>query len=203
MSRFSRSRARETFATSGPRIRVRLFAGFDFAPSDLEGDLAGPGYARGVPMGGELEAVGDAGAPTLLVRALKDPNEAPLERLQVIKGWLEGDTPREKVFDVACADGATPDPASHRCSLASAPPDPADCRVDTSQGRDQLSAWWRDPEYRPGQRAFYYVRVLQIPTCRWSTWDSLRLGVPLPEGVPAAIQERAVTSPVWVAPSAS
>jgi hypothetical protein len=154
-------------------------------------------------MGGELEATNAPGAPTFLVRALKDPNEAPLERLQIIKGWIEGGEAREAVFDIACADGLEPDPRSHRCALASALPNLQDCSIDPTDGRDQLSAFWRDPGYRPGQRAFYYVRVLQIPTCRWSTWDALRLGVPRPEGAPAAIQERAVTSPIWVARKAS
>jgi hypothetical protein len=200
---FDAMRARETFATSGPRIRVRLFGGFGFEPGDLEGDIAEPGYARGVPMGGELEAGLDAGAPTFLVRALKDPNEAPLERLQIIKGWIEDGEAREAVFDVACADGADPNSGTHRCSLASRLPDLTDCSIEPGDGRAQLSAHWRDPGYRPGQRAFYYARVLQIPTCRWSTYDALRLGVPRPEPVPASIQERAVTSPIWLEPKAS
>jgi hypothetical protein len=200
---FDAMRARETFATSGPRIRVRLFGGWSFAPEDLEDDLAERGYAAGVPMGGELEATDAPGAPTFLVRALKDPNEAPLERVQVIKGWLEDGEAREAVYDVACADGVAPDPRAHRCALASPLPNLNDCSIEPDDGRDQLSAFWQDPDYRPGQRAFYYVRVLQIPTCRWSTWDALRLGVPRPGNAPASIQERAVTSPIWVAPKAS
>jgi len=198
---FDAMRAKETFATSGPRIHVRMFAGWSFEPADLEGDIAERGYAGGVPMGGELRA--NVGSPTFLVRALQDPLEAPLERLQIVKGWVEEGRAQEKVFDVACADGLAPDPRSHRCSLASVLPDLSDCSIEPSDGRAQLSAWWRDPEAWPAQRAFYYVRVLQIPTCRWSTYDALRLGVPRPAGVPAAIQERAVTSPVWVTPKSS
>ncbi len=200
-SLFDALRARETFATSGPRIRVRTFAGWDLAPEDLDGDFAARGYAGGVPMGGELEAAADASAPGMLVRALKDPLEAPLERLQIVKGWVEDGQARERVFDIACADGAAPDTATHRCAASSPPPNLDDCSIDEANGRAQLSAFWRDPEFDASQRAFYYARVLQIPTCRWSTWDALRLGVPRPTDVPAAIQERAITSPVWVAPT--
>jgi hypothetical protein len=200
-SLFDAMRAKETFATSGPRIRVRMFAGWAFEPADLDGDIAERGYAGGVPMGGELRA--DSGAPTFLVRALRDPLEAPLERLQIIKGWIENGEAHEKVFDIACADGRAPNPSTHRCSLASRLPNLNDCTIEPADGRDQLSAWWRDPESRLAQRAFYYVRVLQIPTCRWSTYDALRLGVPRPTEVPASIQERAITSPVWVAPKSS
>jgi len=202
-SLFDAMRARETFATSGPRIQVRMFAGWDFVPTDLDGDIADAGYARGVPMGGELEAVGTSRQATFLVRALRDPREAPLERLQIIKGWVENGEAREKVFDIACGDGGSPGRATHRCRLASVLPSLSDCSTEPTDGRDQLSAWWRDPEFRPGQRAFYYARVLQIPTCRWSTYDALRLGVDRPEDVPATIQERAVTSPIWIAPGAA
>ncbi len=199
---FDAMRARETFATSGPRIRVRLFAGFDFTPADLGHDMLGRGYRDGVPMGGELEASTDAAAPTFLVRALKDPLEAPLERLQIVKGWVQDGRAREKVFDLACADGVRPDPRLHRCASRPSPPNLDDCSYDPTRGSAQMSAWWADPEFDPAQRAFYYARVLQIPTCRWSTFDAHLLGLPLPTDVPASIQERAITSPVWIAPAA-
>jgi hypothetical protein len=194
--------AREVFATSGPRIRVRLFAGWDFAEADLQRDMAARGYARGVPMGGILATrPEDAKAPTLLVSALKDPNEAPLERLQIVKGWLADGRSHEKVFDVACADGAKPDPKTWRCAGKADPPGEADCSVDAKGGRDQLSAAWSDPVFDASQAGFYYARALQVPTCRWSSYDARRLGVSPPEGVPTWIQERAVTSPAWYTPA--
>ena len=159
------------------------------------------GERGGVPMGGELAApAGNTAAPRLLARALQDPREAPLERLQVVKGWLDADgETHEAIFDIACAGGAAPEPASARCQNPSHPPNPRDCSYDASLGAPQLSALWEDPHFDPAQRAYYYVRVLQIPTCRWSSWDALRLGVPLPEDAPAWIQERAVSSPIWYA----
>jgi hypothetical protein len=201
---FDALRAREVFATSGPRIVVRLFGGFGLSPADLEAGLARVGDAGGVAMGGELEA-GPAGgpAPTFLVEALRDPLEAPLERIQIVKAWVERGEARERVYDVACADGRAPDPGRHRCDLAVAPPSLDDCRYDASKGRAQLAAAWSDPDYVASQRAFYYARVLQIPTCRWSSWDAIRLGIEPPPGAPAWIQERAVTSPIWVTPPAS
>ncbi|MFP8877556.1 MAG: DUF3604 domain-containing protein, partial [Myxococcota bacterium] len=194
---FDALRARETFATSGPRIRVRLYAGWDFEAGDLDEDLAAVGEERGVPMGGELAGAGGA-VPRLLARALKDPREAPLERLQVVKGWLDGEgETHEAVFDIACAGAAVPDPVTRRCPNRSQPPDASDCSYDASRGDAQLSGFWQDPNFDPTEHAYYYVRVLQVPTCRWSSWDALRLGVPRPEDAPAWIQERAVSSPVW------
>ncbi len=200
-SLFDALAAREVFSTSGPRIRVRLFAGWDFAEADLRSDMAARGYARGVPMGGIIAAKpADAKAPTLLVSALRDPGEAPLERLQIVKGWLADGVSHERVFDIACADGARPDPKTARCAAKASPPDD-DCSFDARGGRDQLVAAWTDPDFDASRPGFYYARVLQVPTCRWSTFDAKRLGVPPPDGVPTSIQERAVTSPVWYAPA--
>jgi hypothetical protein len=198
---FDALRAREVFATSGPRIRVRLFAGWDLATGDLGTGLAEAGYARGVPMGGELDraATGVAG-PTFLIQALRDPLEAPLERMQIVKGWVEEGSARERIFDVACADGRAPDEANHRCGLEVEAPDLDDCSFDAAKGRSELSASWSDPDFDGDQRAFYYARVLQVPTCRWSTFDALRLGVSRPPGAAAWLQERAVTSPIWYRP---
>jgi hypothetical protein len=135
------------------------------------------------------------------LHALRDPREAPLERLQIVKAWVGPDgRARERVYDAACADGAAPDPERHRCALASQPPDLATCAVDPSRGRAELEAAWTDPDWTPGARAFYYARVLQIPTCRWSSWDAIRLGVAPPPGAVAWLQERAVSSPIWVTP---
>lgn len=201
---FDALRAREVFATSGPRIKVRLFAGWALSASDLEGGSARAGYAKGVPMGSELEArgAGDA-SPVFLVEAMRDPREAPLERMQIVKAWIEEGRARETVYDVACADGRAPDATRHRCDLEVVPPDLDDCSFDASRGRSELATAWVDPDYDASQRAFYYARVLQIPTCRWSTFDAQRLGVPRPKGAVAWLQERAVTSPIWLSPADS
>ncbi len=201
---FDSLRAREVFATSGPRIAVRLFGGFDLTSADLASGMAAAGYERGVPMGGVLEAKGDEERPvTFLVEAIQDPLEAPLERLQIVKAWVGTDgKAREQVYDVACAGGEAPDPKTHRCVLESAPPNLTTCEVADGRGQSQLSAAFSAPDYQSGERSFYYARVLQVPTCRWSTWDALRLGVsPLP-GAVAWLQERAVSSPIWIEPAA-
>jgi hypothetical protein len=201
---FDALRAREVFATSGPRIRVRLFGGWDLTRADLEAGIAERGYERGVPMGGELgelsRVLSDATAPSFLLEALRDPREAPLERMQIVKSWIADGVAHERVYDVACADGRAPDPENHRCDLKVEPPSVSDCSFDGTSGRSSLSTAWADPDFDPNQRAFFYARVLQIPTCRWSTWDAIRLGVDPPEGAPGWIQERAVTSPIWYAP---
>ena len=203
---FDALRRRETFATSGPRIRVRIFAGWDFAPEEAGRDLAQVGYSRGVAMGGVLTRSEvtdlDTGAPTFLFAASKDPIEADLERVQIVKGWLSAGQTHERVFDVACAKGAGPDPKNHHCTLRASEPDLKTCTPALDAGSSELSGWWRDPEYDPEAATFYYARVIQIPTCRWSTFDANRLGIPLHDGVPATLQERAVTSPIWIGASA-
>jgi hypothetical protein len=202
---FDALRAREVFATSGPRIRVRLFGGWDFSGADLATGIAESGYARGVPMGGEL-SLPEVGAPkadalptapTFLIEASRDPREAPLERIQIIKSWIHDGKAQERVYDVACADGRSPDAKEHRCDLEVEGPNLKDCTYDASRGSSELSAAWSDPDFVAGQRGFYYARVLQIPTCRWSSFDAIRLGVQRPKGAPAFLQERAVTSPIW------
>jgi len=199
---FDAIRRRETFATSGPRIRVRMFAGWDFERADAKGDIARLGSLRGVPMGRGLTRPGlpaeSTGAPTFLVAAQRDPLEAELERVQIIKGWLADGETHERVFDIACAGGATPDSKTHRCPERAAEPNLETCEPATGSGAAEFSTWWRDPEFDPDVAVFYYARILQIPTCRWSTFDANRLGQPLHTGVPATIQERAVTSPVWI-----
>lgn len=202
---FDALRRRETFATSGPRIRVRFFGGFGLADDvPLAGDAVERAYAQGVPMGGELAAApGHAGPPRFAALALQDPGEAPLERLQLIKGWIEDGRSQEKVYDVACADGSAPSAPTWRCASGAGEPDASSCEPDARAGAAELEARFADPEFQPGQRAFYYLRVLQVPTCRWSTYDAMRLGVEPPAHVPTSIQERAVTSPIWYAPPAA
>ncbi len=200
---FDSLRAREVFATSGPRIAVRFFGGFDLTRADLASGIAAAGYERGVPMGGVLEAkVGERRPATFLVEAIQDPREAPLERLQLVKAWVDADgKAREKVYDIACAGGVRPDPKTHRCAIESTPPDLSTCQVAVEKGQSQLAAAIEAPDYQDGERSFYYARVLQVPTCRWSSWDAIRLGVARPPGAVAWLQERAVTSPIWVEPA--
>ncbi|MEZ5696886.1 MAG: DUF3604 domain-containing protein, partial [Sphingomonadaceae bacterium] len=190
-------RRKETFATSGPRIKVRLFAGYDFAPGIFKADdFAAQAYAGGVPMGGDL-ASGGSKAPTFLAQALKDANSGGMQRLQIIRGWVDdkGEL-REKIYDIAC-DKGKPDVKTHRCPDNGATIDTSTCEIPKGQGSVQFNVAWKDPDYDPNRRAFYYVRVLENPTCRWSTWEANRLGMKARPGIPLTIQERAWTSPIW------
>ena len=195
-SLFDALRRRETFATSGPRIRLRMFGGWDFTEAEARGDHARVGDARGVAMGGVLAPNGRDRAPVLLVRAQQDPREAALERLQIVKGWMRDGETFERIYDVACWGGATPDAETARCPEAAAVPALPSC--EPAPGAAELSAHWRDPDYAPGTSVFYYARALQVPSCRWSTRDAIRLGREPVEGVDRFIQERAIGSPIWV-----
>ncbi len=193
---FAALRRGETFATSGPRIRLRLFA----APSRAPGAALGLESAGAVPMGGRL-ALAAGERPRLLVWALRDPRSAPLQRVQIVKGTLRDGAPHEAVYDVACSDDRRPDPRTHRCPDDGARVALPRCEISSDVGAVQLAATWEDPDWAPGAPAFYYARAIENPTCRWSSWDALRLAVDPPDGVPATIQERAWSSPVWVVPN--
>jgi hypothetical protein len=194
---------REVYASTGPRIIVRLFVGWDFSESDLEApDMAARGYLRGVPMGGELKQGPPDAKPTLMITAAKDPNGANLDRVQVIKGWLRDDgSLEEQVFDVAWSDGRIIDTVTGRLPLVGSTVDLDTATYRNDVGAALLATVWRDPEFDPNLNAFYYIRVLEIPTPRWTTYDAVRYGLERPDDVPATIQERAYTSPVWYRPN--
>jgi len=199
---FDAMRRREVFGTSGPRIQLRFFGGWDFSA----GLTQQPGWparaaASGVAMGSDLQPRSGNGAPQFVVAALKDPASAWLQRIQIIKGWHSNGELHEKVFDIACSDGLAVDPHTHRCPDNRARVDLATCEYDRERGAVELHAQWQDPEFDPRAPAFYYVRVLENPSCRWSTWDSLRSAMPLPDKAPATLQERAWSSPIWFDPA--
>ncbi len=195
-------RRREVYATTGPRMAVRVFAGWDFDPADLAGgDLAVAGYARGVPMGGELTAASEGHAPRFLIQALKDPKSANLDRIQVIKGWVdESGEPSEKIYDVA-GGGVRNRDEDGRLSAVGNTVDLKTARYSNEIGSAELTAVWEDPDFDPMRKAFYYVRVLEIPTPRHSLMDAIALGVDPSEVEGAStLQERAYTSPIWYRP---
>jgi len=193
---------RETYATTGPRMMVRFFGGWDYSENDLRSRLpAFAGYERGVPMGGELrDAPEGAAAPTFMVYALRDPIGANLDRIQIIKGWMdEAGELHEKVHDVAWsgdrkidADGKIP-PVGNTVDLENA-------GYLNTIGASELATVWTDPQFDPKESAFYYARVLEIPTPRWVVYDKVRFGVEIPEGAESDGQERAYTSPIWYTP---
>jgi Protein of unknown function (DUF3604) len=192
---------KEVYATTGTRIALRVFAGYDFTPADLErSDFAEQGYRRGVPMGGDLKRAPAGRAPSLLIHAMRDPDGANLDRVQVIKGWLDasGKT-HEQVYDVAWSGGRNPG-RDGRLPAVGNTVDVQDASYSNTIGAPYLTAHWKDPRFDPDQRAFYYVRVLEIPTPRWTTYDAKQLGVRLQDDVPATIQERAYGSPIWYTP---
>ena len=193
---------KEAYATTGPRIELRFFGGWNFRNRDARArDIASVGYAKGVPMGGDLTAGPDGKAPSFLIRAVKDPVGGNLDRIQVIKGFLNDEgMPEEKVYDVALsdkrkagADGKVP-PVGNTVNVSTA-------SYTNSIGDAELAVAWTDPDFDASKRAFYYVRVLQIPTPRHTLFDAIALGIPVEEtGHPAAIQERAYSSPIWYTP---
>ncbi len=200
---FAAMKRREVYATSGPRMTLRFFAGWGFDESVVEAsDPVAAATAGGVPMGGVLRpGEGDTESPTFYVGALADWMSAPLQRVQIIKGWIdaEGNT-HEKVQDIICADGLEVDPNTLRCPDNGASVDLATCTPTRDTGAMQLTTVWKDPDFDPSQGAFYYVRALQNPTCRWSTYDALRLGREPDPRVPTTLRERVWSSPIWIDP---
>jgi Protein of unknown function (DUF3604) len=190
---------KEAYASTGPRIAIRFFAGWSFTDSDAQGDVAKAGYAKGVPMGGDLKTAGDK-TPTFLLAAMKDPEGANLDRVQIIKGWVdaEGKT-HEKIFNVLWSDDRKPD-ADGKLPPVGNTVDVTTAKYTNSIGAAELRGVFKDPQFDAKQRAFYYARVIEIPTPRWTDYDAVKFKVKMDKEVPMIIQERAVTSPVWYGP---
>jgi hypothetical protein len=199
---FDAMERREVYATTGNRLRLRFFGGWEFEDADANTrNLAQVGYGKGVPMGADLPARPDAQTPPrFLVYALRDPMGANIDRIQIVKGWLAADgTSQERVYDVAWSDQRVPD------GTGALPPvgDTVDLSVPTwtnTIGAPELAALWTDPEFDPDLKAFYYARVIEIPTPRWTAYDRVKFGLEFPDSVPLKGQERAYSSPIWYAP---
>ena len=198
---FDAMQRKETFGTSGAMIKVRFFGGWDFAADDVKSPgFAKAGYARGVPMGGDLKAA-PGKSPSFMVMASKDPKSGNLDRIQIVKGWLDAKgRQHEAIHDVAWSGDRVPDPKTGQVPPVGNTVDIATAEYTNSIGAAELATVWIDPDFDPSARAFYYARVLEIPTPRWSTRDAAKLGVPVPAGLVATIQERAWTSPIWYTP---
>ncbi len=200
---FDAMHRRETYATTGPRMAVRFFGGWEFTQADANTrSPAVIGYTRGVPMGGELEAAPKGKSPSFLVAALRDPIGANLDRIQIVKGWMDAKGKlHEKVYDVAWSDQRKPD-ANGKLPSVGSTVDVANATFTNTIGAPELISVWQDPDFDAGQRAFYYARVLEIPTPRWTAYDAKRFGSqPLP-GTRMTVTERAYTSPIWYTPGA-
>jgi hypothetical protein len=199
---FDAMKRRETYATTGPRMAVRFFGGFDFDAADANNRMpAKVGYGKGVPMGADLSDAPKGKAPTFLVAALKDQIGANLDRYQIVKGWLDakGET-HEKVYDVAWSGDRKPGGDGKLPSVGNTV-DVANASWTNTIGAPELVAVWKDPDFNPGLRAFYYGRVIEIPTPRWTAYDAKYFGVTMPKEVPMTTTERAYTSPIWYTPS--
>jgi len=200
---FDAIQRKEVYGTTGPRMLVRMFGGWEFTDQDLNSRIpAFVGYEKGVPMGSDLRVMPeDAKAPSFMVGALRDPIGANLDRMQIVKGWLDADgATQEKIYDVAWSGDREPG-ADGKLPAVGNTVDVANANWTNTIGAAELLTVWTDPDFDPEQKAFYYVRVIEIPTPRWTTYDAFRFGIDLPEGVPTTTQERAYTSPIWYTPA--
>ncbi|MCZ6831224.1 MAG: DUF3604 domain-containing protein [Gammaproteobacteria bacterium] len=198
---FDALKRKETYASTGTRIGVRIFAGWDFNQKDLQEGFVEQGYARGVPMGGDLKQAPAGASPRIMIQAVKDVIGANLDRVQVVKGWLDAKGQlQERVYDAAVSDGRQIN-VQGRCET------PVGSTVDLSKpsyqntiGDPTLEVVWSDPDFDPKLQAFYYVRVIEIPTPRWTSYDEVRYGISMPDVVKRTVQDRAYTSPIWYTP---
>ncbi len=202
---FDGLKRKETYATSGTRISLRFFAGWNYDQDIVnDPDLVPRAYQSGVPMGSSLDVpIAEKRSeltPKLLIWATKDPGNANLDRIQIIKGWVEDGEQKEAIYDVACADGQVPNSTSGQCPPGKAQVNLETCQISEGDGDVELKVLWEDPGFNPNHSSFYYVRVLQNPTCRWSTYDAIRLGIEPVEVTSPTIQERAWSSPIWYSP---
>jgi hypothetical protein len=200
---FDAMERKEAYATTGPRTIVRFFGGWDFEPKDARNRMpASIGYTRGVPMGGDLEQAPEGKSPTFLVAALKDPIGADLDRIQIIKGWMSNDGElHEKIYDVVWSGERKPDPKTGKLPPVGNTVDVAEASWTNTIGAPELITVWKDPDFGPSQRAFYYARVIEIPTPRWTAYDSKRFKIKMDPKIPMITQERAYTSPIWYTPA--
>ena len=194
-------RRKESFATSGPRMTIRFFAGYDLDTAKLnDTDLVEYLYTNSETMGADLDGISNQ-IPSFFVWAVRDSYTAPLQRVQIIKGYVDSQgNPQEQVFDVACSDEGSPNPETYRCPDNNAKIDISNCAFSQDVGAVELKTFWRDPTFEVDQRAFYYVRALENPTCRWSTWDAIRNNVEPRSDMPKTIQERVWSSPIHYIP---
>ncbi|MCZ6856593.1 MAG: DUF3604 domain-containing protein, partial [Gemmatimonadetes bacterium] len=212
---FDAMKRKEVYATTGSRISVRIFGGWDFNADEVERqDFAKQGYKRGVPMGGDLSDAPKGKSPSFMVRALRDPDNANLDRIQIIKGWVsqpemltskdgspgEGGKTHERINDVAVSDGRAIRADGRSKTPVGSKVDVADASYTNTIGDPLLTAHWVDPDFDPKQRAFYYVRVIEIPKPRWTAYDAKFFGIKMPEDVAMTVQDRAYTSPIWYTP---
>ncbi|MDP9199023.1 MAG: DUF3604 domain-containing protein, partial [Pseudomonadota bacterium] len=192
---------KEVYATTGPRMTVRFFGGWDFVEADAQAsDVAAAGYDKGVPMGGDLTAAPADKSPTFLVAATKDPEGGNLDRVQIVKGWVDAKGARqEKVYDVAWSGDRKPG-ADGKLPEVGNTVNVADATYTNDIGAPQLAAAWTDPEFDRALRAVYYARVIEIPTPRWTAYDAKRFNVKMGKEVRMITTERAYTSPIWYTP---
>jgi len=194
---------KETYATTGTRMRVRVFAGWNFTKDEVFlPDFARAGYDRGVPMGGELKDAPAGKSPRFMIRALRDPDGANLDRIQIIKGWLDASEElHERVYDIAVSDGRKINAQGVAPKSVGNTVNVAEATYTNTIGDALMMGYWEDPDFEPSEKAFYYVRVLEIPTPRWTAHDAKFFGVEMPEGTVMQLQERVYTSPIWYNPN--
>ena len=193
---FDAMKRKETFATSGPRIKTRFFAG-NYNDTILSStNMLEEAYKNGVPMGGTKSS--GTNSPDFIAWAIKDPDGYPLQRIQIIKVWSDETDNLEQIYDISCAGDLKPSPDTNRCPENGASVDLSNCQTNDETGSSELKALWSDPNYIPGQKSAYYIRVLENPKCRWSTWDAVRNGTPPNPNMQATIQDRAWSSAIWI-----